>query len=453
MKSRCCCIYNGLRRLFVAICCSLSFVVSLAQSYADIDVNAVLADTVGIMSAFDGHSIRQQVALPECAQPDSNFLRFPVGESSEVMRFVEKMDSVLLFRKGRVNILHIGGSHVQADMYTHVFRLNIDSLNGELMPPRGLLFPYSVAKTNNPSNYKVRYGGEWTGARNSLRQFSLPQGLCGILSYTVDTSAWFSVDLNPDSTLRWMTNHLHVLCSSTQGRAYPAVVLEDSTLLSPVREETGYRFDLKESLGKFSLKVVYDSLQAQYPDTFILNGVFADNDEPGIVYSSIGVNGASVPSYLGCVNLERDLKLVKPDLVIFAIGINDATMPNFSDSLFVANYDSLITRIRSVSPECAFIFITNNDSFLRARRRYYVNTNGEVARDGFYQLARQWRSPVWDLYEIMGGQSSMQQWQNDKLAQRDKVHFTRAGYLVVGQLFYDAFLDFYLNSDIKLYEY
>jgi len=437
-----------IRYVSATVCSSLSLVVSVAQSYADIDINAVLADTVGIMSAFDGWSIKQQVALPECAQPDSNFLRFPVGESHEVVRFVEKMDSVLLFRKGRVNILHIGGSHVQADMYTHVFRLNIDSLNGELMPPRGLLFPYSVAKTNNPSNYRVRYGGDWVSARNALRQFSLPQGLCGILAHTVDTSAWFSVDLNPDSTLRWMTNHLHILCSSTQGRAYPMLMLEDSTLVAPEHEETGYRFDMKESISKFSIKVMYDSLQTQKPDTFILNGIFADNDEPGIVYSTIGVNGASVPSYLGCVNFERDLKMVKPDLVIFAIGINDATGPNFTDSLFVANYDTLLTRIRNVAPECAFIFITNNDSFRRARRRYYVNTNGEIARYGFYQLARQWESPVWDLYEIMGGQSSMQQWQDDHLAQRDKVHFTKAGYLVVGQLFYDAFLDFYLNSDI-----
>lgn len=421
-----------------------------AQSYADIDIEAVLADTVGIMNAFSSWSIKQSITLPECAHPDSNFLRFPVGESYEMARFVEKMDSVLLFRKGRVNILHIGGSHVQADMYTHVFRLNVDSLNGELMPPRGMLFPYTVAKTNNPSNYRVCYGGEWTSARNALRQFDLPQGLCGILAHTVDTTAWFSVDLNPDSTLRWMTTHLHILCSSTQGRSYPALLLSDSTVLKPVKEPTGYRFDLEEPLGRFMVQVVYDSLQVQRPDTFVLNGIFADNDEPGIVYSTIGVNGASVPSYLGCVNFERDLALIKPDLAIFAIGINDATGPHFTDSLFVANYDSLLNRIRNVAPECAFLFITNNDSFRRSKRRYYVNTNGEVARDGFYQLARQWQSPVWDLYEIMGGQSSMQQWQNDHLAQRDKVHFTKDGYLVVGQLFYNAFLDFYLNSDIKI---
>ena len=39
----------------------------------------------------------------------------------------------------------------------------------------------------------------------------------------------------------------------------------------------------------------------------------------------------------------------------------------------------------------------------------------------------------------MGGLKSMEKWQHAGLAQRDKVHFTRAGYLLVGDLFYDAF--------------
>ena len=50
-------------------------------------------------------------------------------------------------------------------------------------------------------------------------------------------------------------------------------------------------------------------------------------DKSGVKYHSIGVNGASVPSYLRCDYLMDQLKLVKPDLVIFSIGINDAYEP------------------------------------------------------------------------------------------------------------------------------
>lgn len=425
----------------------MTAVVAIGQSYPDIDIEAVLADTVSIYGIEQ--RVAADVALPSCAQTDSNMMKLPGGESREMARFVEKMDSVVLFGEGRVNIIHIGGSHVQADMYTHVFRQNIDSLNGSLTPPRGMIFPYTVAKTNNPSNYKVKYGGTWTPARNALKQYALDQGACGILVSTTDTTAWVGVDMNPDSVIRWTATKVHLICSSMKGRVEPVLIVRDSVEVRGQKEETGYVYELGEGIGSLSIAPRFDKMQFAEPDTFVLNGLVMDSDEPGIVYSTIGVNGASVPSYLGCRNFSRDLKLVKPDLAIFAIGINDATAANFTDSLFVANYDSLIYNIRSVAPDCALLFITNNDSYRRVRRKYYVNKNGEVARRGFYELAEKWHSPVWDLYEIMGGEGSMQKWQEEHLAQRDKVHFTRAGYEVVGKMFFNAFMDYYLNYDVE----
>ena len=84
-------------------------------------------------------------------------------------KFYDKIDSFRATGKGRINILHIGGSHVQADIFSHTVRCRIDSLNGEFKPSRGVLFPYQVAKTNNPSNYKVTYAGEWKSSRNIKR--------------------------------------------------------------------------------------------------------------------------------------------------------------------------------------------------------------------------------------------------------------------------------------------
>ena len=56
------------------------------------------------------------------------------------------------------------------------------------------------------------------------------------------------------------------------------------------------------------------------------------------------VNGASVNSYLRCIDLENQLKLIKPDLVIFSIGINDAYEEDSSQDLFYKNYDALINK-------------------------------------------------------------------------------------------------------------
>ena len=58
-------------------------------------------------------------------------------------------------------------------------------------------------------------------------------------------------------------------------------------------------------------------------------------------------------------------------------------------------------------------------------------------------MAREVGGVVWDQFQLMGGLRSMEQWQRAKLAQSDRVHFTRAGYQLLGDLFYDALLDAY----------
>jgi hypothetical protein len=48
---------------------------------------------------------------------DRNQLLYP-GDSLAMERFFSKMDSVLFLGKGNVSIMHIGGSHVQAGVFT-----------------------------------------------------------------------------------------------------------------------------------------------------------------------------------------------------------------------------------------------------------------------------------------------------------------------------------------------
>ena len=105
----------------------------------------------------------------------------------------------------------------------------------------------------------------------------------------------------------------------------------------------------------------------------------------------------------------------------------------------------LVEQVRSVNPSCAFVFITNNDSFRRKgkgrKARRTVNPNGALARDVFYRLAAATDGAVWDQFEIMGGLKSMDRWHKAKLAQRDHVHFTPAGYALLGDLLYNALVE------------
>jgi len=373
-----------------------------------------------------------------------NTIQTPGKNSERFKMFFQKIDTLVEAGKGRINVLHIGASHVQAGVLSDRMRKNLDIFNGDFKTPRGLIFPYSVAKTNNPSSYKVTYSGEWNRVHNVQKARDKPLGMTGIAVYTNDPAAKINILLNPDSARRWEFTQLCLLGYVEDGSnsVIPVIYRNNDTIVGRVDTASKtYLFDFPKPESSFSMSFIQkDSI----PHTFVVRGFILDKETPGIVYNAIGVNGASVPSYLKCEDFEKDLHLLKPDLVVFEIGINDAASHVFNKELFYKNYNSLIEKIKSVNPDCAFIFITNNDSFRRvSRRRYRVNQNGTIARTVFFQLAAENQGGVWDLFSLMGGLGSMQQWQTLELAKSDKIHFTDNGYKLIGDMFYNAFVKYY----------
>ena len=402
----------------------------------------VPSDTLPLFS--DAAAIR--ALLPPCAKPDSDGIRLPGGTGRELATFVDKLDSVLLLGKGRVSIIQIGGSHVQADIHTEVFRQRLDSLNGGLRPARGFLFPYSVAKTNNPPGYRVRYGGHWDKARCSVNKPRPQLGVGGIAVFTSDTSAWISFDTDPDSTGRWALTGMRLLSRPGRQNLTPTIDLGDTLIAPSSADDISYTFSLPRPTTRFTLRFRADSLAA--PEPFFVDGIVPTSPDDGITFHTIGVNSAAVVHYLRCELFESQLRALRPDLMIMSIGVNDASGPNFNPDTFRDNYDRLIAIARRVNPDCAFIFISNNDTKRRQRRRRrIVNANGPLAREAFASLAEKWQGGFWDLFSVKGGLGSMSQWQKAGLAQRDCVHFSRQGYKLVGALFYDAFLNFYLDQE------
>jgi Lysophospholipase L1 and related esterases len=378
-----------------------------------------------------------------------NVIRFPGKDSTAFYRFFEKVDDFVATGSGQINVLHIGGSHVQADMFSHQVRMHLDLINHPYQSGRGFIFPFTVAKTNNPANYKVAYSGKWSSASNVQRNREMSLGMGGIAVYTNDPEAAIYVNLNPGDSItkRWTFNRLRLL-------GYPE---DDEAPIRPVLYYNGasydsfydlvtetYIFDLPFEADCFEIGFVSEDSDRHI---FIVNGFIPEKDTPGITYHAIGVNGASTVSYLNSEFFEKELAIIAPDLVIFGIGINDAAGKDFDTSVFRANYNELIRRIKTASPQCAFLFITNNDSYKKvSRKKYQVNRNGLLAQEAFYELAVENQGGVWDLFEIMGGLSSMQQWEKAGLAQRDKIHFNRAGYELLGDLLFNAIVE--LNTKI-----
>lgn len=369
-------------------------------------------------------------------------------ETSNITNFFLKYDSLLKTKKGEINILHIGGSHVQAGTFPHTIRYRILNMNPELIGHRGMIFPYSAApRSNNPIDYVVRSIGSFQIIRNVFENPIVPLGVTGVAVTTIDTMAEIKIILK-DSTLTYVTDRIILLGNCDSSIVVPTIWV-DSLEYFPIEIDTLKNRFIYEPLH------VTDSFIIRFNnfngERFILNGIYLENDLPGVTFHSIGVNGASVPAYLRCENFERDLDLIRPDLVIFGIGINDASGPNFNPAEFESNYLTLINIIKKDYPDCAFIFVTNNDTFKRVKKKrkwYWVNnTNGKEVQEVMYKLAEKTNGAVFDQYKIMGGAKSMSKWYTAKLAQKDRVHFTKAGYQLMGELFFNAFLEAKNKSD------
>jgi len=373
-----------------------------------------------------------------------NTIQTPKKNPVRLNKFFQKIDTLVKEGKGRINILHIGASHVQAGVLSDRIRQNLDIINGDFQTPRGLIFPYSVAKTNNPSSYAVRYSGEWNRMRNVSKDRDMPLGVTGIEVYTNDSAAQIQVYLNPNGIRRWEFTQLRLLGYVEDGsdRVVPIIYRNNDTIIGRIDTASGtYLFDFKEPEDSFSMRFIQkDSV----PHNFIVRGFITEKETPGIVYHAIGVNGASVPSYIACEDFEKELHLLKPDLIIFEIGINDAASPNFKSKSFHDDYNVLIGKAKRVNPDCAFIFITNNDSFRKvSRRKFRANKNGPIARNVFFQLAAENQGGVWDMFSLMGGFGSMRQWETMGLAKPDKIHFSEDGYILLGDMFYNALAGYY----------
>ncbi|MEY4804169.1 MAG: hypothetical protein RL331_688 [Bacteroidota bacterium] len=366
-----------------------------------------------------------------------NQFQFFGTESPNWLHLNKSLTQMIETGEGKLNFYHIGGSHLQADIYSHDFRTFLQSNWPGLSGERGLVFPYSLAHTNNPSNYNFSSPNTWKGFRSvNQRPEDFDYGLSG---------AAISC---PDSLVIINFKHLRTLVKPPFDRLriyhntgeFPyelnfgdQELLVTELLHFPEMGYTEIRFsDHLDSLDLLFVK------KSDTPFTMELFGFEFLNDLPGITYTAIGINGASLPTYLANANFSRDLQLRAPDLFIFSVGTNDAhcSYEAFDPQVYKANLEKMILQVLKSNPNCAILLTVPNDDYYM---RKYPNRNTARQRDVIFQLAAQYQMAVWDFYGIMGELGSSKTWKNYGLMQADYVHFTGTGYHLKGTLLIEAF--------------
>ncbi len=356
-----------------------------------------------------------------------------------------KLDSIILFGKGKLSIVHVGGSHIQADMYTERMREYMQGLCNDCNAGRGLVTPYKIAHTNNPLNYTVSYSGDWEYASIAKSKTGYNYGVSGLTLLKKSRLAQIYIDPNRQDSSEYAFNIVKIFHNLVNGLVINPL---DSLLIDHITTDTLSGLTtliLKEEVKDIHLSFFTpDSIT----ESVFIYGISLESENPGIVYHTIGINGASFRSYLKAELLPEQLKALEPDLCIISIGTNDANTRGFDADLYVERYKLFLDNILKVCPNVKFLLTVPNDSKMFGR---YVNRNTEMLRKKIVGLGCEYGCGVWDFYTIMGGLNSIEKWYEYGLARPDYIHFNEKGYELKGDLFFNAFFNLY-NGHINYIE-
>ncbi len=356
--------------------------------------------------------------------------------SSSMRHFYNAMQELSRGKRQKLNIVHLGDSHIQADFFSGHLRqlLQADSTLGN--GGRGLVFPYTAVHTNAPDNLKVSYAGSWDGCRNITHNRVCDWGVAGITATTYSSEAMLSINPNIHSTLKYPITKAKIFFDTHNTASFDIRVLNE-VLITQKKIYDGYvELTLAEPVEILQLGFVKERDEQNH---FTLQGITLENQQAGVQYHSAGINGADVPAVLRMPSLEKHLQILNPDLVIISLGTNDA-FRKLDEKAFKSNYGQLIQRIRRANPHTSILLTTPGDN-LRGRR--YLNPDNAKAVKQIMDLAEETDVAVWNFYEVMGGLRSIQHWYTNRMASPDRVHLTPHGYTVQADLLYEAIMNDY----------
>ena len=385
---------------------------------------------------------------------ERNHYQFYTYDSPNFEKLFYDIQQMVKYKDRKLNFYHIGGSHIQADIYSNYMREQLQAYWGkDLGGERGLVFPFNLAGTNNPSNYSFHSSNKWIGYRSVVnRPDSVYYGLMGMAISCKDSLIDIGFSYKK-TTSKPPIDHVRIY----HNKGTLPYAIQFDTLTSPVlrqttNEELGYTetyftkevqsFDVQ--FTRISDTLLPDSISK----TLFLYGFHLMNKRPGISYSSIGVNGAGLYTYLDNVNFAEQLNEFPPDFMAFSVGTNDAntTFNGFSPQTFRRNLENVMQHAMKANPNCAILLTVPNDAYYQKK---YLNKNVAREREMIIELAKKYQLPVWDMYGIMGELGSSKTWQKFGLLRSDLVHFTPVGYQLKGEMFFEAFLKWLEQMELR----
>ncbi len=170
-------------------------------------------------------------------------------------------------------------------------------------------------------------------------------------------------------------------------------------------------------------------------------GLTAQKPGPGIVYDTIGLNGASIAVLSRMFNERHwaaELRHRNPNLVVINYGTNEADFASFVDHQYESELREAIRRIRSALPQASILLMSPMD------RGHRTGPDGIETMDTIPRIvniqrrvAEETGCGFFDTFDAMGGAGTMARWYNSqpRLVSADLIHPYPAGGKLIAAIF------------------
>lgn len=407
----------------------------------------------------DSVAVANRVPLPA--------LSYTIGHKQDSIRFASTLEPFFLGldslgngTKGVLTVVHLGDSHLQAGYYSGKVMRLLQAQFGNA--GRGWVAPFKLGRLNEPDDYFITSTlKEWISGRCTQARKRCPIGPGGIGILSQSPSIDMNVYIAPNNGVGYSFNRAVFYRGEKAMPMLPTGRLKDSvrvnlaiTPMAGVLTDTFRLSFLSDTLQLHSTRRIQGTDRLLPASAFqnVYYGVSLTNGKPGILYHSVGVNGAMFVNYTDSVYMSR-LALLRPDLLIVSLGTNETFGNRFNREEFGRQVRSFVALVKHYMPETTVLLTTPPECYCRhyvKRKRTYVrNVNTQWAAETLVQIARKEKIACWDLYAATGGKNSCTVWLKEKLLRADRIHFTKEGYQEQGTLLYRALMQTYNRHVIR----
>ena len=368
--------------------------------------------------------------------PSSPFLFDPHGA---LHHFYAALERTRAKEPGTVTlVLHYGDSPVTADSITADARAIMQSRFGDA--GHGFLLIAKPWAWYGHRGVELRADGWKIEAATQSRARDGFHGLGGV-SFTGAVGATSSVTLPDDRHTRVQVFYLQQPGGGAFRVNAGGQTIGEVNTDGPEKKAGFATFPLPT--GTHQVQVEVTSGRAR------LFGYSFEKPGPGVIYSSLGLNGAQVQSVLRYFEAQQwtdSLRHEHPDLVILNYGTNESVDNSaYIEKLYPAELQQVLDRIRTAVPEASLLVMSPMD---RGKRE-----GGEIETPPVLpqivgiqkQVALSAGWAFFDTFDAMGGSGTMARWYNSspRLVSADFMHPLPAGAAKVGALLDEALFQGY----------